>query len=163
MQIHASIQIMNIMPPPSSPLLFHFFPDTYCTPSLFHLIPTRPEGLYLSPLYPNFILPFILSSPTASKESSFIYAIISATLTHTLTGACKDEIIDCESQTATGITVNQTHSVTSDLHNVTYSALLAEEFLDSIENGGKSLSDRQHLNLHNNRLGRMVTYTNINN
>ena len=99
-----------------------------------------------------------MSSPTASKESSFIYAIISATLTHTITGACKDEIIDCESQTTTGITVNETHSVTSDLHDVTYSAILAEKFLDSIENGGKSLSDRQHLNLHNNRLGRMVTY-----
>lgn len=94
---------------------------------------------------------------SASKESSFVYSLSSAILTHTIAEACTFNRLTCTIESRDEMSIRTLGFIDNDVpDNVLFAMDLSRRFFDEVETRKKSLSDRQTLNLHNNKIGRQV-------
>lgn len=100
----------------------------------------------------SFLLYFV-----ASKESSFVYALSSAILTHTIAEACTFKRMTCTIESRDEMSMRTLGFIDNDVpDNVLFAMDISRQFFDDVETKRKSLSDREILNLHNNKIGRQV-------
>lgn len=92
---------------------------------------------------------------TASRESSFVYAITSAGVVHEVTRACsRGELRDCECDKSRKGTSEKGFQWGGCSDNIAYGLKFAKLFADS---GERERDARAKMNLHNNLAGRRVS------